>query len=593
MIALLLKEFDGLRAYLYAVLAMLLFVLVDHALPPMAGWARTQVLDHGIEDWAFMAGLLAFSLGHTLVAVEYTEGHIEFLDGLPIRRWQVFVSKVLAVAVPLFVLVVGTLLIKGLVLWGLGTPGALPALSSVMVLGLRLTLVVGTFASLGMLASWMGGLGWGMVFLFIFGLMTLSVMMPSLNPYVLLDGMLDMDWSGGRPVMLWGPVVVWTAVSVVSVAVSGLLFLGPGRWLVKAGSWSGAFVRVGGLGCGTLLFLAVVLIAAVDLIVIQASALLASTERVDTEHFRFLYPTDERQVAQAIVAEADAIHDRLAEQMGNTDPLWLEVEMLGAGTAHAGRFLGGKIRMSLSGDARDTFVHELAHAHAFAISGWAVQHQFEHVRFFEEGLATYYEQLNTGVVADHRWAAAVWATDQARFDLLIEDDLRGETHDSDQAYALGEQFVIALVEVEGPDAVSCALHALGDIGDADVSGYSLWVEVMGRCDYDLDAVVVRYDDNLEALAQDLPPLPDLSAQVKTNARRINVTDAADTSLQLLCRFRDREDSERYQWETTEVDNSGSCRMPFALSGSSFQYQLGFRFDAAAWPVYLPWVTAEL
>ena len=46
----------------------------------------------------------------------------------------------------------------------------------------------------------------------------------------------------------------------------------------------------------------------------------------------------------------------------------------------------------------------------------------------------------------------MWATDQARFDLLVEDGLRGETHDSDQAYALGEQFVLALDQEYGSGA---------------------------------------------------------------------------------------------------------------------------------------------
>ncbi len=594
MIALLLKELDGVRAYMYAVLASLVFVAFDHLLPEAAAWVRPEILSHGVVDWVFLSGLLAFSLGHTLVAVEYTEGHIEFLDGLPVRRWQVFLSKVLAVCVPMTLLVVGTVAIKALTLWGLGTPFSEAAVEALFVYGLRLSLVLVAFSSLGLAASWMGGLGWGVLFVMLFGLLILSVAAPSTRPYVIVESMHDIDWNGSRPVHQWGPVIVWGLISAFSVTLSGLLFLGPGRWLVKQGSWSGAFVKFGGLGCGGLLFVLVLALASLDLVFVKASELMSPTDRVSTEHFRFLYNTRDSAEAQALIAEADAISDTLAEQMGNDKPMYLEIELLGAGRAHAGRFLGGKIRMALGEDARDTLIHELAHAHAFAISSWAVEHQFDHVRFFEEGLASYYEGKNSTSDKDYRWAAGVWATDQARFDLLVEDGLRGETHDSDQAYALGEQFVLALDQEYGSGAVACVLRALGDVGDADISGLSLWVETFGRCDYDLDRVVARYDSNLEEEARSLPsPLPEIAGRMDRLGDRFLLTDRNDTGLELLCRYRDAVDTERFQWEVRNAGIGGVCGIPGTMSGSSFQVQFGFKLDSEAWPIFYPWTTTEL
>jgi hypothetical protein len=255
--------------------------------------------------------------------------------------------------------------------------------------------------------------------------------------------------------------------------------------------------------------------------------------------------------------------------------------------------LGGKIRMALGPEARDTLIHELAHAHAFAISSWAVQHQFDHVRFFEEGLASYYEGKNSDSNTDYRWAAGVWATDQARFDLLVEDSLRGETHDSDQAYALGEQFVLALDQEYGSGAVACVLRAVGDVGDADISGLSLWVETFGRCDYDLDRVVARYDSNLEEHARSLPAdLPDIAGRMALGGGRFLLTDRNETGLELLCRYRDSVDTERFQWEVRSAGISGVCGIPGTMSGSSFQVQFGFKLDSEAWPVFYPWTTSE-
>ncbi len=593
--ALVRKEIDGVQPYWFAVLAALFFLLLANLLEPMAGRPFSAVLGTGADDWGFLCGLLAFSLAHTLVAVEYTDGHIEFLDGLPVSRWMVFAAKVVAVGAPLAVLIVGTCGLQ----WGLamllGTPFAVDPTPTVLVFGLRFTAVLVAYAGMGLLASWAGGLGWGVLVLLVFAMLTVSIAAPEARPYVLFDGMLDLEWDHQEPVLLWGPIVAWSGVGVVCTAISGVLFLGPGRWLVAAGSWSATFVRIGSLGCGLVFFFMLTGLATCDVVLIESVRLLESTERADTKHFRFLYPTDAQAQAKALIDDSEAINAALGKQMHNPHPLYLDIEMLGTSRGHAGVFLGGKIRMSLDEDARDTLTHELAHAHAFALSGWKAKHQFDHVRFFEEGLAMHYEQVNSDRPPDHRWAGLAYATEQARFDLLVEDSHRARTHDGDQAYALGEVFVSALLEEHGDAAVACVLTSIGGIGDDDISGMSLWALAMGECGYDLDAVVARYYVLLEAAASDMPkPLPELSARLDKPRAQLAVTiEHPQPSATYVCRFRDDADTPRNQWETRTV-RDGACDVPgTALSGTGFEYQLGFRLDGHTWPLHYKWATAEL
>ncbi len=596
MIALIHKELDGIRPYWWAVFASLVIFTADHLFESLAGDPRSEVLAYSFEDWGFLAGLLAFSLGHSMVAAEYRDGHVEFLDGLPVHRWMVFVAKVIAAAAPLVVLVLGTAGVKLGTAWFCGTPHGLSPFPAEAMYTLRFGAMMVGFCGFGLLLSWAGGLGWGVMLIGLFTLLIFSVIVPWMRPYLFFDGMLSMSWQGSTPQHLWGPVVLWTVFGTGCTGLSGLLFLGPGRWLIDTQNWSGTLLRYSAIGCGTLVFLFFCSLAACDLVISGSERLLAPTEVTSTEHFRFLYPSGDQQRAEQLIAEAEQISATLGEQMGNPDPLILDIEMLGASRAHAGVFLGGKIRMGLNADSRDTLTHELAHAHAFALSGWKVQHQFENVRFFEEGLARHYEQRNSDAPANSSWAAACWRTGQARFDLLTEDDLRSETHDGDQAYPLGEAFVDAVVQLHGDPAVGCLLGALGELGDEDIAGMSLWVQATNACDIELDDIVRKYDDNLRSAADRLPdPLPELSARLDSDSasQLLHVYDRHDAGLPLVCRFRDDEDTPRNQFEQTNV-RDGACWIPsLQLSGSSFQYQLGFRLEDSDFPVFYEWTTAAL
>lgn len=594
MIALLAKETDGIRPYWVGVVGFLLWFASSHLLGDGPLTPMSEVVGDDWDDWGFTVSIFAFMLGHAMVAREFRDGHVEFLDGLPVTRLQVYLAKVVAGLLPMAALVLGSTLVKVWFIQASGTPHGLdagPALG--LHLALLWALVFGS-VGLGFAFSWLGGLGWGLYGVGWIAAMVASLTTAAVRPYLPLAGMLVVSWDGTEATQLAGPIWLWTGIGVVGFVVSGVLFQGPGERLVATGSRVVGGLRTVMVGCGGLLVIGLSLLAIPGSIFAFADRLLAATEVHQTEHFRFLFRTDEKEEAMALIAQAEAFHARLSEELG-TEPFPLDIELMGGGRYHSGRFLGGKIRMSLI-DGEATLAHELAHAHAFALSGWGASDQYEHLRFFEEGVGMYYEDLLTGWGQDQSWAAAVWETDQARFDELVEDTERGYTSDTFQAYPLGRAFVGALVEVEGPRAPACLLSALADVGREPVAGLSLWHGIAQTCGYDLEAVVARFDDRLEAAAAELPlPLPRLTAHaIRGEVLRLRVHDAEARGWELMCRFRDSVDQPARDYEHVPVEDDGTCEVPSDIvSGSEVGYQLGFLLPDSGTLVLLPWTTVAL
>jgi len=598
-IALFFKESDGIRPFWYAVFAFALWFAMTHGLDPHGQAARSDVVTDSMDDWAFSCGLLFFYLGHGMVAGEYRDGHIEFLDGLPLSRWKVYVAKVAAALLPLIALIIATGIIKWVACWMAGAPHALDPTAAIGVhIGLFSAVTFG-FLGLGFGLSWLGGLGWGLVFLGLFFGMFLSLEVVAVRPYMPLMGIMEVAWDGPNAVQVWGPFFFWILVGLAGFAASGLLFLGPGRFFVSTGSWLLGGVRVGAVGCATALFLFIALLAFVGLLGSFSDRLWVDTRTVQTEHFRWLYRASHEEQSLELIDQAEEINARVAAAIGNEDEFYLDIEILSAARYHAGVYMGGKIRLADDSD-RSVLAHELAHAHAFAICGWAAHHQGDHVRFFQEGLAEYYtERVFPGSVPGSQFqAAAIWKTGQARFDMLVEDKERSAKHDMVQVYPLGRQFVEALVHVEGKEAPACVLRALRDFGAEDIAGISLWYAMMATCEYDLDAVIAEYDARLERHSEGLDKtLPSLTGQVVRENDfpvSLKVYDENDTGAVTMCRFRDEIDSEIRDYEHRSVEADGSCEIPTTrLSGKTLWYQLGFQLDMGGEYIFGEWTSAPL
>ncbi|MEZ4321302.1 MAG: ABC transporter permease [Myxococcota bacterium] len=561
----------------------------------------------GGEVANFLVFLLSFSVGHTVVAPEFVEGQIEFLDTLPTSRAVLFAVKAVAAVLPCLAMVFGSFGCDVLLaILSPGPPGTdvLPTLVYI-----HAVLLTGAVAGLGlgMILSWVRGLAWGVVVLgFVVGMVG-GVIFPPMQAYVPLFGTWGtLEFTGRQPLHPLGPLVAWPSLGGLGALLSFLLFLGPGQRLTQRGSWATGGVRLVTTGCLSLVVLALGGLCALALLIRAPELLFEGVEMQTTEHFRMLFRPSDRAHVTAVSQDIEGLSVEVGGFVGHDGPIALDVEFLGAAQNHGGVFTGGKIRLRTDAD-RSTLAHEMAHAHAFAVEGPAAWHQRHHMRFFDEGLASWVASRVDGSPPIPAIAAAIHAVDPVEFDLMVEDARFQRERDLAQAYPLGEAFVAALDADGGAETRACVLAGAGEVGAKRIAGLALWVLLADRCGFDLDTVVQRMESMLDERGRDLPPLPTLEATVAgtdlaVEARERGFTEESPSPLaegsrsrgydwQLICRFRDNSDSEVTHYEHKRV-RDGRCEIPlWRLSGTTFDYQVGFHYGEDT--VFDRWVTAPL
>ncbi len=578
----------------FAALVVLTPVFVLWMQPGVALEPRSSLLD-GMHDTAFIAMLLSFMVGHGLVAPEWRQQHIEFLDGLPVRRVEVFGAKVIAGLAPCSALVIGSAVGDFTLSLLLGHPDAM-GLAHGIVLGHVVVgaAMLGGFGG-GLLLSWLGGLGWGVVVLMLTGGLFLRIAAPPVRTWLPMLGTYGaLDWDLGTATHPLGPAVGWAIVGAVTAALSGVLFGGPGSMFTSRGSWLTAISRWAVLGCGGSAMLLLGLLSLLLVAFTASEELLEPVRSLPSGTLRVLYHPSNIDRAQELADELATLSAEVGARVGNPDPMVLDVELMGAPSNHAGLFTGGKIRVRHDAD-RFVVAHELAHAHAFAIAGPTAWRHASHTRFFDEGLASWVAAELSG--DEEIPAAAGWIrrTDQARFEWLVDDSQLQAEQDLAQAYPLGQAFVAALVDEAGTDAPACVLRQLRDVGGRPVAGLALWVQLAADCGFSLDGVVDAWEDALDRRAETLAPvLPKLHARPIDGGVALHVTDDSGSEWPLICRFRDDVSTPVNRYEHVTTDAGGTCRVPRTqLSGQTYGYQLGFVPPGVDEPVFWPWVEAPV
>jgi hypothetical protein len=598
MIALFLKESQALLAY-WAAFALLGAGTI--LLTPLDAGALAETQSQTLADWGVEITLvlvLSLMVGHGVVASELREGHIEFLDGLPVARWQVYATKVLASLAPCLFLVVVSLGADLAVLLSSSPPHGASPLQPLLLA--HLVMLAATLGGLGigLLISWLGPLAWGLLGLSLLVAGCAGILHPPLRVWVPLVGSLGtIDYEGTTATHPVAPLVGLLLAGFVSTLLSGLLFLGPGQALVSRGSRLVALVRVGMGGCLGLLLVPLAMLTGVGLLISHGARMWQGVRVVESQHFRVLYAPGNEVEAQDVARTVDALSAEVGHLVGHDEPIEIDLELLDTPANHLGAFTGAKIRY-LGG--RDTLAHELAHAHARALAGEALVTQAHATQFFNEGLADWVEAQLSGRATVSDIAGAIWRVSHPELEVIVDRDRLSERHDPRVAYELGQAFVAALVEEAGPQAPGCLLRELRGVGDERVAALALWYGLSARCGIDLDAVREGWVRQLEEAGRSLPPtLPRLRARVDHETGELFVRDEAELGWRLSCGFRDDETTEpAHQVWSGATD--GRCPIPYGrLSGSRFQYTIGFVVPGDARQealdlrtVYLPWAEAR-
>ncbi len=592
MIPLLKKEALQLLPFLIATGICFLLQLIDFLLdtPMLDGYALLPLYE--LDVWLVLGGLLTFSAAHNTIGRELLDGHIHFLDGLPLGRPKIFIAKLLvALSVPAL-LWLFAVVIKSTALWVLRDATLLPW-TPTMVISMKLYAagLLGFFGA-GLLFSYFGELGYGMLALGLIGLSIFGEISSSIRPYA-ISGFDTVIFERKSPVYESSGIYFWLIFSAVSTVLAGLAFLRPTaailrtRARVRPRLAKALLVTVGGL-----LLLLATLTVGLQLTKLT-DALLLDTKVIASDRFRFLYMSKDEALVLQLAQVADSVDDLVREKLLAHDNSRLDIELIDTGRYHAGEFTGGKIRMLPGKDAIAVLAHELSHAHTAKRSGGMTSEYGAHFRFFNEGLAMWIESqiMGDGPSYDvHRkWAAAVWAQEQHSFELLVYDSSRGVRFDTFQVYPLGFVFVEALVEVHGEDAPAKLLTAIASIKTTKPMGLALWYGMSSRAKLPLDPVISAYEARLERYHARWPA-PKLELTAKPNFAKgvLQVSASPAPKNALFCRFRPRAKVGHSDLTQVKV-RKGRCRIPRPIqSGLSFWYQLGYQLKEG--PVmYDEWV----
>ena len=571
------------------------------------------------DTGAVMSFVIAFALASGLLMRERDDRTLDFLDALPVSRVQIFLAK--------FALALGAL-------W-------LMPLSDLVF---RIVVYYWSRTSLEM------GLPWQMLLVMAFleatscfVFLSLGLALSFLRRYSLLVvGLLVCAYLLLREAQVpWVPL--FNIFTLSDVVVQGRHCLLPTRQfavqaslgLVCAGLALGAFLIMGDsaqrfadrarrrqgvvwlAGVGTVL----VVVTWIGLLVYFVKKTADKEQpavyytawprgRAQTARFQFIYPENQRGLANQLLDQADGIEERVRRFLGAPAIPRIEVDLSGSAPHTAGQAHWKKVQMDLAALAHEpeslaaVFGHETTHVYMDHESQSRLGEDFNSTRFFHEGLATYVEyrffQSSNKLATLRRVAAMQRARQEVKFETLLDDSALSRKQDPDLVYPLGEVFLTALVRRYGEAAPGNAVRAVGrPNAPKDLKGFALWQDTLQACGYNLSDVVDAFFAELDrAVAEHrafIDSLPRVRGGVQVEGKRIAVraTYAGQSPGTLVCRFRSRADDPERFYEYPSADDGAVFRVTKAgFTERSFWYQLGWRVPGASQPIYEPWVEAH-
>ena len=607
--ALLGRELRG--ATLWAALQCLFGVLanLDHALWRPAHTtteASLHVFDgDGATALAVIELALGFVMAQRVMLREAEEGTLGALDALPVARWQPYAAKV---AVCLAMVLVGAAAASlGNALWTALAPSSLAPGGHLAAhwAYARATLALGLVGvGLGVATAPARNAAFAAAAVAFATLALLERFAPSargLNPVYL-----HLAWrDAGR----W--IVSSDALRAQLIASGGLLLAGSWHFarLARRDDGDGLAAPQSTRAWWTLA--AVIMVPMTCLAGLSLGLIGAAAERVDTARYRFTLGRGDRPQAAALLAQADAIHDRVQARFGERAPARITVELT-QNLSHLGRAgqasgLAVAIDRGTLADPQrsvEVLTHETVHAYESLVARWHLTEAHNATKVFNEGLAFALEhdlapgpRRGDGELV----LAALQRRGLLRSEYLVDFEALEAAHDPDLAYPLGEAFVRAMMARWGDDAPVRVLRAFGARTSGwGLHGEALWREVMSAAGMSYDVAVAetfaRIEEAATRRAGELGAMGALRAVVRRARGTVSV--AVEPAVAAVCRFRDptMRETDRY------VTLPAPCALPRGhFAGPVVQVCVGrviavgeggARAEDAVDVLYEPWVTVR-
>ncbi|MGV3531745.1 MAG: ABC transporter permease [Chthoniobacteraceae bacterium] len=620
MIALYLKEFRGMRAFIIAVFVLLVLGHI-HTLattfPDARPFTPTRILDD-VSPSSTVA-VLAVLLGVGLLLREHSDRTLLFLDALPVSRTQIFVSKVAAGLTVLLLAGCFELGIEAVFGWLSrtsvdGSPPWRFTLTLVGLLGISGAYMLSLSLLLSFLRQWFA-LALGLAFWIALWLAGRgATWIELINPMELVP-----HAEGDSVRIPWRMLWVQAGIAIGALLLAWFFFLHLG---MRAEDVGRKF-----LGRRWKAVLAVLLVAATPAVWIGALVALPDSDSAakrdgvvlavdefasrETERYHFLLRTSQRKHAKEMIAEADDVFDAVAAYFNAAAfPGKIIVDLSSPIPSHArGVTNWTRLRIPLWRERpKEELLHTLAHetAHAFQHQVGTIRYLGEAslTRFFNEGLATHIGLESYGpeeeVAGWERQIAAVVSKGKVPFNLLIDDDELSTQRDPAVVYPMGLAFCRALERVAGDGAFQRVINAFPRLPrGVKYEGGELWRRVFADAGVELDHVIAAYDEEVEMALKEhadfLARLPVLTVSVEGDGEEIVIrtTHEGTAPGDIVCSL---EDTSMFGGDSTwyTADSKGVIKVPRAkVPSGKMRYLLGWSVEETPWPVFEPWAEASV
>lgn len=623
--ALIVKELRALRPMAICIVGIFLLGQLFLAATEMPNEQRLDPARWLAEDRSnsvIVLALFGLMIGAGVLVNEEEQGTLRFLDGLPLSRTRLFAAKVIAafIVIALVPLVDSPTALFLDWLSRTSVDGPFPWRFAGTDFCLQL-LVGGFFVAFAMALSftrrWFalvaGLLFWGYLWL----------RQRNVGQLAFFDAneLLGVGLYDGRIIVSWPHVLAHAGGIIALLAVAWLGFLSLGDRVQFAAQRARKWRAFGVLGTGLRILAPLVWIAALIRISGNAGddeAKRAATPlgeeafgRRETARYEFLFRTAQRKEAEPLMAQADGIHDTVADFFGATPPKSrIVVDLASPVMSHAaGQTNWTKIRMPLFPEEtleklRQVLAHETTHVYIEQLGEGRLMSHFSAIRFLHEGLATYVEKTyfasDEERAENRRSVAAAWERGRVPFELLCDNNKLIRERDPNLVYPLGEVFSRALVETHGAEAPARLLRAFGRRGaPVGLWGAALWRDTTQAADIDLDRVVAAYESDCAKISEEekdfTARLPRLTATVAIEGDEIVIRPKFDGAApgEMICLA---EIEGPLINETRALpkraDGSFTLRRD-QIAKPVIRYLPGWHMPETAQPVFEPWAQAAL
>lgn len=568
------KEWIGMRPFVWLLAGLSLVSLADIATGTLYALHRQHTLYEG-RHWAsdgMLVLLLAFTLGANLIARELEDGTLAFLDGLPLRRRDVFLAKLAVAAgcVSVFALVepvTGWLLHVALrhSVAETVTVGTLGALA------LRNVVLVGAGLALGLLCGFVRNLAWALFAMAFAVVVMLRSAWPRVAAAIDPTGLVTDGWATQG----FGGEAAWTvlALTLACLALAYALFAYAGGTALArlAGFTARRGVVPAAYACAIVLLAIAAAthrdaskedtgagpdVAAVPTHARTGASARRGAHKVVTAHYVFNVPAG-MDVTDAELKAADGAFDTATRALVLTvrGMERIDVDLSGSAANTDGLAAHDRIRLNVHPGWENTLVHETVHALADLAVGQAHRQELDRMRVFNEGLARWAEPRRRASAQwrgeEERAVATVFRRRQLNQDNLLDGDALARDFDWELVYPLGARLVEALAARYGDDAPMRVLTAVsGAAFPRDLKGYELYRSAFQLAGFDINLVLNDYALDLRRLdatyGQAIDALPRPRGLLVRDGGRAGIAVQFDRPAgqtpSLRVRFRPRDDS---------------------------------------------------